>query len=138
MGTFLKLLNLELQDIKEFVDLGNDPEQSDHVAGVMTDEQKKLYTYYMKLKRQLDESRVTAKYSKDPAASGKVDELEEKVKVTRAIFYFTIREDFALWDKEVVAVCKGHQIVWSTGPPALGLLPPFLRGLFPPPGEEDP
>lgn len=113
MRPFLQLLPLELSQVKDFIDPESELESGDHVVGVMTDDQKALYT----------RGRYLAKESMEALAAlalggGQVEEklaksreLRDKSQLLNHLFWITVQDHFDLWDKSVGAR-KGFQIVW--------------------------
>lgn len=125
MSTFLKLLPLELQDIQNYIEPRQEKVGGDHIVGVISDDLKKLWT----LCQQYAESSAKAEAELRFGGAGeeflgKVNELSEKAKALRDIFFIALCDEFELWDKKSTGVRKGFEVVWTEEDDSL---PPFIR-----------
>jgi len=133
MSTFLKLLPLTLKDLeeKDFIEPGVERKEDENYVGVMSDDLRKLWTYWQILAREgmKETAEVAFGGSNSDEHMGKLGELKEKSDLIRKLFWIAIRDEFGLWIKPSVAVRKGWEIVWTEEEesPYSGLLD-FLRG----------
>ncbi len=120
MSTWLELLGLEFQYIEEkdcVEPKAKLDSKKDHVVGDMTKDQKKLYTYWLNLQREAEQTLLAARYENDEGRQKeillKAEELGAKAGVIREIFWISLRDEFALWGKGEIGVRKGFKVVWS-------------------------
>ena len=128
MSTFIKLLPLELAEIKEFQEPTADIEDGDHVVGDMSEDLKKLWTLWKQSAYRASELKLQLRYGQQNVTKAQTTEAETKAEVLNIIFWIAIHDEFSLWDKESTGVRKGYKVVWSDE--AHPGLPPFLRRII--------
>lgn len=129
MSTFLKLLPLELQDIQNYIEPRQKKMEGDHVVGVMSDDLKKLWTLCQQYAESSAKAEAKLRFGSgvEEELGGKVNELSEKAKVLRDIFFIAVCDEFELWDKKSTGVRKGFEVVWTEEDDSL---PPFIRRIL--------
>lgn len=132
MTTFIELLPLELREITDYREPPYELEKSDHEVGVMTEDLKKLFTLWnntmhstITLKAELQFGNV----ANEKESSMKLDELVMRVDVLQRIFWFCVRAEYELWDKDSVGVRRGFVVVWGDRDPNDSPFRRFLEGL---------
>lgn len=128
MSTFIKLLPLELAEIKEFQEPTADVVKGDHVVGEMSEDLKKLWTLWKQSAYRASELSLQHRYGQQNVTKAQATEAETKAEVLNIIFWIAIHDEFSLWDKNSTGVRRGFKVVWSdeTHPD----IPQFLRRLI--------
>jgi len=131
MSTFLKLLPLELQEIKTYSEPHVEVGDNDHTVGTMSDELKKLYTLYMSYLRRAEELKLEARFGQIADTvehSARTFEMKSKAEVLAGLFWVGVNDAFSLWTKPSSGVRKGYTVVWSDSED--NDLSSFLQKLF--------
>lgn len=120
MSTWMKLLPMELEDIKDFADTGKETHPEDKVIGTLTDEHRQLFTLWHRLKRAADLEEVELKYEASAETraerQGKCFELFQKATCLENLFWIAVNEDFKLWPTQFLAIRKGWVLVQRPAP----------------------
>jgi hypothetical protein len=130
MSTWLKLLPLELSEVKDFLDPVREVKEGEQTEGPMSEGLKRLYTLWMGTAQQAAHLKVDAGYAPNDETTARADELGEKAEALGRIFWIAVKDELHLWGKPVaVGVRKGFVIIsYQSGRPED--LPPFLRQMF--------
>ena len=137
MPTLLDMVRIELENLSpdQTFEPTNDIEPDrEHQVGVADREVRKLYSLGMQYDKAANETALAARYLNDKTrkreAIVRVIELEAKSKILLDIFWASLKDAFGLWDKPVVGIRRGWQVVWSESgiPPILGILGDILGG----------
>lgn len=121
MGTFLGMLSIELGSLDESELFEPEQEKTarDHVAGEMSPALVKLFTLWRMTDKSLDEKAMQLKW-RGKCDSGSMQDfmhdarkLKSRSEVLETIFWHEVRDEFNLWDREVIGVRKGRLVVWS-------------------------
>lgn len=128
MSTFIKLLPLEMDEVKEYREPDMELREKDHVVGDMSDSLKKLWTLWKQTAYRADELKLQLRYGEQNTSVGQARELESKAQVIRDIFWIAVNDEFELWGKLRVGVRKGFKVVWNEE--EMPQLPPFLKGIM--------
>ena len=135
MSTFVSMLNIELGSLDESELFEPEQEKTtrDHVVGEMSLPLVKLFTLWRLTDKDLDERAMKLKWQSKCDSGSMEDFLQEARKlksrseVLETIFWHALREEFNLWDKDVIGVRKGRLVVWSKArKPSFGF--PFMFG----------
>ncbi len=113
MSTWLGLLPLDIQDVNDLIEPTDEIKEGETVAGVMSDELKKILTLCRSLKKSAELLTVELKYTKgsDPERT-RIAELMTKATVLEMIFWIGVRDELQLWDqREHLALRVGWQMV---------------------------
>lgn len=129
MSTFIKMIPLELDEIKEYREPGMALEGTDHIIGDMSDTLKKLWTLWKQVQYSAAELGIKLQCGEQDISQAKICEMEAKSEVLRALFWIAVADEFDVWDKGHLGVRQGYKVVWSDKPPE-GMLPPFFRQIF--------
>ena len=118
MSTWLGLLPLELEDVKEVVEPPQEVKDGETLAGEVSDYLRKLYTLSRAMKKQADLLQIEAKYTNPtPEERGKIIELMTKASVLDSIFLIGIHDELGIWGHEgQCAVRSGWQVVFTKAP----------------------
>ncbi|NVM23790.1 MAG: hypothetical protein HWN68_18680 [Desulfobacterales bacterium] len=128
MTTWLKLLPLELQDITQFVEPFGETKRDENVAGVMSEDLKRLYTLWMSYQREAEQARLNYKYSAREEDKRTAVKNKFKADALERIFWCCVNEEFDLWDKGCTSVRTGWQVCWAER--SSDDFPPFFKHLF--------
>ncbi len=115
MSTFIKLLPLEMADIKTYSEPHQKITPNDNIVGDMSDDLKKLLTITILSGRKFAEMQVERKFGNlenDENWEGKFREAQEKTELLTKIFWVAVRDEFSMWDKGSIGVRKGFKVVW--------------------------
>jgi len=122
MGTFLKLLELELSslDQDDFYEPDAELEPDDQVVGELSEDSLRLYTMWRQTEKSCAEKLIVVKYGRlsDDQCSqlrAQAVELQEKTRILSSIFWLEVKEEHELWDKSNIGVRKGRKVVWFEG-----------------------
>lgn len=135
MGTFLKLLEIELSslDQSDFYEPDAELESDDHIAGDMSEDAVRLFTLMRQTTKFLAEKVMEIKFGRLSSDESnllktQVEELHSKSDFIKELFWIEIRSEYNLWDKGGLGVRVGRKVVWfeSKTQTTLGDL---LRGL---------
>lgn len=136
MSTFLKLLPLELQDVKEYHEPEGELGSNDHIVGEASEDIRKLFTYGKNLQKRYVtlemEMKLTDNLSKRGELETQHQEFQAKARVISQLFWIAVRDEFSLWDKPDVGIRQGYQVVWideEQKPPTPGTSLKDLLGL---------
>ena len=129
MGTFLKLLELELNslDQNDLHEPEADVEPKDNVVGVMSDESIRLFTLWRQAQKSHAEKMMELRFGQASGDKGtlhsQLHELDDKQEVLERLFWYQIKDEYNLWDKSV-GVRTGRKVVWFDyeGPNLKGFL----------------
>lgn len=129
MGTFLKLLQLELDSLEQSdyfepeAELGSD----DNVVGELSDDLVRLFTMWRQAQKSMTEKAIQARFGrldddKRDELLAQTEEAHLKMHVVSDLFWIEVREEHKLWDKSNIGVRKGRKVVWyeDKGPTILG------------------
>jgi hypothetical protein len=118
MSTFLKLLPLELQDVKQLSEPNEDVKRGEHVLGKCSDDLKKLFS--LSVQKMKEAKRMAFEESmadeKNEENSVKAFEIKTKAELIRTLFWVGVRDELECWDKENLWLRKGWKIVWIDTP----------------------
>jgi len=128
MSTFIKLIPLDLAEIKEFKEPDMPVTEGDHVVGDMGEDLKKLWTLWKQSAYRASELKLQLRYGQQNVTKAQVNEAMIKARAINDIFWIALSDEFGLWDKNSTGVRQGYKVVWSdeTAPD----LPDFLRRLI--------
>lgn len=121
MGNYLKMLNLELLslELKDFVEPDIDLKPSDdHVVGIMNVDLMRIYSMRMQVAKLAAEKGVELQFFRGDDNQKKnlyleVSALHEKYHFLDELLWIEIREEFGLWDKPVLGIRRGRQVIWN-------------------------
>lgn len=100
MSTWLKLLPLEIQGITDLIEPTEEIREGETVAGVVSDDLKKIWTLYKSIKKSADLLEVELRYTKASAQEyGKIVELMTKAKALEIIFWIGAEDELQLWSR---------------------------------------
>ena len=130
----LKILSIEMAGIGkgDYIEPAYLEEDRGEVKGIMTDDQKKLFTIATKMQKVSDEAVLEAKYCHNneqqrTEAIKKAMEAHVKAKIIRDIMWADIKDTLGLWEYPEIAVTQGYKVI------AIKRKPPsfldFLRGM---------
>jgi hypothetical protein len=114
MSTWFKMLNMELDEITEYVDDGAPKKENETVIGEMSDEHKKLYTLWRRMQHAADIKATDLNYTshdKRPALILEAAELGMKAETLQKILWTAIGEDLHTWDKQNLSIRQGWIVV---------------------------
>lgn len=133
MSTWLKLLPLELSDVKDVVEPEDEPARNEKVVGQMSELDKKMFTLGRRLShrgKQLElDSHYCAGAEEKLELESKAREYVAKSMALAAIMWIGIRDEFGLWGVSEIGVRAGFKVVISPNSEDNNI-PPFLKGLF--------
>lgn len=116
MSTFLKLLPLELQDVKEFFEVSFEVKKDDNIVGTASDDLKRLYTLWQQKERMKDELKIKQQYEKisdREKYATEASQLGSKADAIRDLFWIGVNDEFNLWDKANVGIRKDYIVIYS-------------------------
>ena len=120
--SWLKMLAMELSsiDIKEIIEPNEEVDpRLDVVVGEASDDLKRIYTLVNKLQEAGARYSIDARFSRDNSlradAKKKMQELKDKIETLMKIFWIVLKDDFDLWDKDIVGIRKGWKVTYSKG-----------------------
>jgi len=120
MNTFIKLLPLELSEVKEFLEPNSELSKDDHEAGVMSEDLRKLYTLWnntMKSEALIAAERKFGRVDNEEEYDAKLEELVDRMGILERLFWFSVKVEHNLWGKNI-GVRKGFIVVWSDREPS--------------------
>ena len=98
MSTWLKLLPLEIQDVKDLLEPTEEVKQGENVVGVVTSELRKIWTLSKSLGKSAELLEVEMKYAKASTQEhGKMVELRAKARGLETIFWIGVMDELQLW-----------------------------------------
>jgi len=99
MSTWVKLLPLELQEVNELMEPTEEIKDGEKIAGVISDELKKLYTLWKASKKSVELLIVELEYKKATEQErGKIAELKTKARALEMIFWVGVCDELGLWN----------------------------------------
>ncbi|GAI05743.1 unnamed protein product [marine sediment metagenome] len=128
MSTFIKLLPLELDEVKEYREPDMPVAEEDHIVGDMSESLKKLWTLWKQTAYTASSLTLQLRYGEQNVSKGQIYELDAKAEALRGLFWIALNDEFELWDKIHVGVRKGFKVVWNEE--EMPHIPPFLKGLM--------
>jgi hypothetical protein len=133
MSTFLKLLPLELSEIKDIIEPDMPLEPKDKQIGVLTDDTtRRLFTMWKNMSKLSEQYELDAKYANSidrPLLSSRARELNEKSHVVGRLLYISVNDMFGLWDNYIGFIIKQGWVIVAHEPQDEGM-PPLFKGLF--------
>ena len=101
MSSWLGMLPLELEEVKELAVLGQEAQEGETEVGEVSDNLRKIYTLSQGMKKQADFLAVEARY-KQPTSEEKarISELVYKAAALDAIFKIGIHDELGIWGHE--------------------------------------
>ena len=120
MSTWLKLLPLDIQDVNVLIEPTDEIKEGETVAGVVSDELKKVWTLCRSLKKRAEILAVELKYIKasDPERA-RLGELMTKGRALELIFWIGVLDELQLWSHpEQHGLRMGWQVVEFKQPEA--------------------
>ena len=113
MSTWLKLLPLEIQEVNELIEPTEEVKEGETIAGVISDELKKIWTLCKSIKRSAELLEIEMRYSKPTDEErARVSELMAKGRALEVIFWIGAIDDLQLWGhSEQCALRVGWQVV---------------------------
>ena len=112
MNTWLKLLPLEIQDVQDLIEPTVEVKEGETIVGVVSDELKKLYTYWKGLKKSGDLQIVELEYKKaTDQEHGKIAELKTKARALEMLFWVGVCDELHLWGH--TEMLPGIRIGWQ-------------------------
>ena len=132
MSTWLKLLPLELKEVKHLTEPVEEVKEGETVVGTISEDLKKLYTFFKTLEKEANLMEVELKYIKaTPEQFGKLAEKKNKAGILRGIFTIGIYDELGLWSHpEPADIRSGWRVVEYKHQS----FPGFLGNLFKPQG----
>ena len=98
MNTWLKLLPLEIQEVDALIEPTDEIGEGEIVAGVVSDELKKLWSLCNSLKKSTELMSIELKYTKDTTEErARVAELMAKARALEMIFWIGALDELQLW-----------------------------------------
>ena len=119
MNTFLQLLPIELNEVKEYHEPVSKFGKNDHKVGVMSEDLKKLYTLWnnsMRTEAMMKAEREFGKVADPEEYDAKLDEISQRAEILRLLFWFALKTEHDLWCRNV-GVREGFVVVWSDEEP---------------------
>lgn len=129
MGTFLKLLQLELSSLEQnnFFEPDAELENNDNIVGNLSEELIRLFSLWRLTEKETMEIIIKERYGHFSDEQRKellydANKAHQKSEFLRELFWIEIRDEYHLWDKPQIGIRKGRKIVWSGqgGPNILG------------------
>jgi hypothetical protein len=118
LGTFLKMLNIEFNDIDEqdLYEPDSDYRPGDEKVGDLNDHLIRLYSLWKVTERVSQEKTIEANFFRGSEADKKLIhdkslELASKSFILESIFWHEVREEIKVWGKSYIGVRKGRAIV---------------------------
>ena len=130
MTTWLKLLPLELQEITDFIEPPQKVVRGDNLVGVMSDDLKKLYTLWMLVDKEAEQSKLNYRFTHKPEDEHKALEYGAKTEALRCLFWVCLKEEFDLWSKSISGIREGWQVCWTDESVYRFPFTDLFRGLF--------
>lgn len=133
MSTFLKLLPMELADIKEsnYIQPGATLGKDDQEIGVMSDFCKQLWTLGKQMEKDAMQHHLDSHYCNDKGKQvelqTKENELAAKSETLKSLMWIAIKDELGLWDKHI-GIREGFKIVVM--PDESDDIPPIIRRLL--------
>ncbi|GAJ23799.1 unnamed protein product, partial [marine sediment metagenome] len=87
MSTFLGLLPIDLQEVKEYQEPDMETERGDHIVGTMSDDLKKLYTLWRQFSYRASELALQLAHGRQNVSRGEVAEIRTKAEVLKELFW---------------------------------------------------
>lgn len=131
MGTWLKLLPIELDSIKEADIIEPDVplQKDDQHVGVMDTTTRQMFTLMRLLRKDAKQNQLDAEYCNDKAVKAEHEtryhEYAIKAELISGLMWAAIKDEFSLWHEESIGVRHGFQVVISSPED----VPPILRML---------
>lgn len=142
MGTLLKLLPMELSELKpkDFIDACSDLEKGEKAIGEMSDEEKRLHTLWRRAVIEGKKLKAELELLSDEDRERTIQQLlilDKRVRILKELFWYTVNEDHHLWSLDNIGIRRGFKIVTFKGQPnpLQGL---FRLGRFMPPSGDEP
>ena len=131
MTTWIKLLPLEISNITEMWEPEQEVDEAfDHPVGEMSDDLRKLFSLWRQTQKCAEQLILEARYShnadEQKSLGTRAFEIQKKAEVLREIFWISVRDEFGLWNKDAIGVCRGYLVIWSDKKPMTFL--DFLGG----------
>jgi hypothetical protein len=129
MSTWFKLLPLEIDEVTNLIEPTDEIKDGETVAGVISDDLKKIWTLSRTLKKSAELMEVESKYSKaSPQDRGKIAESMSKARALECIFWIGVIDELHLWGHpEHTELRVGWQVV-EFKPPELPMIFKFPFG----------
>ena len=132
MSTWLKLLPMELDTIKGFIEPEFTIKNTDKVVGEMSELTKKLFTLGRLLEKDGNQNKLDSHYCADNEhkleLEAKAAEYTMKAQAVKILMWIGVREELQLWSANI-GIRSGFKVVVIPDNDNDDI-PPFLKSLF--------
>ncbi len=118
--TWLDIIKLETENMspEDFIEPQHELETEESVVGEVGDERlKRLFGLAMQWNREAVDCVRRASKTDDPAARDEdlalATELRKKSQILFDIFWTSLKDEYGLWDKDIIGVRRGWKVVFK-------------------------
>lgn len=114
MSTWWKLIQLELDEIKNFTEPTGDVQPKETIIGEATEEIKKLYTMWQSVEKSAALEMLKYRYDGlvTDEQKGKIIELKARASIVESLFWLAVNEEYNLWPHDATSgIRKGWHVV---------------------------